>query len=74
MVSGTVVRQNPAAKGAITVLLEWERVPTASTTTVHPDGTFSFPAMAPLKFRVRLGGSGGFFASEIHVEGAGGAR
>jgi hypothetical protein len=72
-VAGTVRFENPNMKPKGTVLARfwWEAAPNAFSTAVAADGTFSVPDVAPEPFRPMLGGTDGYFASQIAVEGAG---
>jgi hypothetical protein len=71
-VSGTVKLKNAAAKPGRTLLASLVREDTgaAISTVVRADGSFVFPSVAVAKYRPAIRGMDGYFASEIHVEGA----
>ena len=54
--------------GSLLVALVRENMPGSIATTIHPDGTFSFPAAAAGIYRIVLR-TPGYFASAIQVQG-----
>jgi hypothetical protein len=71
-VSGAVELKNPGTKprGLILVSLVGEEFGGAVSTAVRPGGGFSFPSVREGKYRIAIRGTDGYFASEIHVDGA----
>jgi hypothetical protein len=71
-VGGTVRLKNPGAKpkGSILASLVSEEGGGALSTAVRADGAFSFPSVLPGKYRLAIRGKDGYFASDVHVDGA----
>jgi hypothetical protein len=71
-VAGTVRLKNPGAKpkGSILASLVSEETGSAISTAVRADGAFLFPSVAPRKYRLAIHGTDGYFASDVHVDGA----
>ena len=72
VVSGTVRFKNPGVKpqGSVLVSLMEQDSGRSIATAVRPDGSFLFPSAAPEKYWIAIRGTDGYFASEIHVDGA----
>jgi hypothetical protein len=64
--------KNPGAKpkGSILASLVSEEGGGALSTAVRADGAFSFPSVLPGKYRLAIRGKDGYFASDVHVDGA----
>jgi hypothetical protein len=71
-VTGTVQLKNPDARPKGTILASLVREDTGRmvSTAVQPGGGFAFAGVAPGKYRIAIGGTDRYFASEIHVDGA----
>jgi hypothetical protein len=70
-VSGTVQWKNSKIKpqGLLASLIR-EDTGAVLSTIVRPDGSFVFPSVAVAKWRPAVRGADGYFASDVHVEGA----
>ena len=71
-VSGTVQLKNPKAKLPGSLLASRAREDTGAviSTVVRPDGSFVFRSVTAAKWRPAIRGAEGYFASDVHVEGA----
>jgi hypothetical protein len=71
-VSGSVQWKNPAAHPRGSILATLVAVDGAGfqATVVKPGGSFAFPTVVPGRYRPAIAGTDGYFASDIHVEGA----
>jgi hypothetical protein len=72
VVSGTVELkyQGTKRRGSLLASLVPEAGAGGISTIVRSDGSFTFPGVAPGRWRPMVRGTDGFFASEVHVEGA----
>jgi len=71
-ISGVIRMKYPTMKPRGTVLVTIIDVNTRAgiSAAMQPDGAFSFPRVAPGRYRPWIRGADGYFASEVQVDGA----